>query len=130
MILNYMASRDATFRTDLSGNPILASNLDYYLGIVNILFNMIPGTDPYNPEMGLDIAKYRYKAGIEGERDTEYESKINEQFSKYTDLQISTPIMQFTNKSWKVTFQIITATAAYSTFVGYHENTLKVLIDG
>lgn len=124
-----MATRDITFRTDTSGNPTISSNLDYYLGIVNMLFNMIPGYDPYNPEMGLDIAKYQFKTGVRGERDTEYELKIADQFGKYTDLHISTPIVQFVDDGWKITFQILTASASYTTFVGYKENELITLID-
>lgn len=124
-----MATRDITFRTNTSGNPTISSNLDYYLGIVNMLFNMIPGYDPYNPEMGLDIAKYQFKTGVRGERDTEYELKIADQFGKYTDLHISTPIVQFVDDGWKITFQILTASASYTTFVGYKENELITLID-
>ena len=124
-----MATRDITFRTDTSGNPTISSNLDYYLGIVNMLFNMIPGYDPYNPEMGLDIAKYQFKTGVRGERDTEYELKIADQFGKYTDLHISTPIVQFVDDGWKITFQILTASASYTTFVGYKENELITIID-
>jgi len=124
-----LATRDITFRTDTSGNPTISSNLDYYLGIVNMLFNMIPGYDPYNPEMGLDIAKYQFKTGVRGERDTEYELKIADQFGKYTDLHISTPIVQFVDDGWKITFQILTASASYTTFVGYKENELITLID-
>nr|DAS76595.1 MAG TPA: hypothetical protein [Caudoviricetes sp.] len=94
-----------------------------------MLFNMIPGYDPYNPEMGLDIAKYQFKTGVRGERDTEYELKIADQFGKYTDLHISTPIVQFVDDGWKITFQILTASASYTTFVGYKENELITLID-
>lgn len=123
-----MASKDATFRTDRAGNAILATKLEYYLGIVNMLFNMVPGTDPYNPDMGLNLAQYQFQAGIEGDRDSDYEVKITEQFSKYTDIRISNPIMQFASGGWKVAFQILVDGVAYTALVGYTENTLSVLI--
>lgn len=127
-----MAKKDATFRTDISGNPVISSNKEYYLNIATMLFNMIPGTDPYNPEMGLNISQLQFKPGTPGERDTAYENEIATQFGKYTDMLISTPIVQYVkaDNAWKVTFQIVTNDATYNVLAGYEENTLSILIDG
>ena len=123
-----MANKDITFRSDFSGNATLATGLHYYLGIINMLFNMVPGTDPYNPEMGLDVAKLRFTTGVQNQRNTEYESKIANQFNKYTDLNISSVIVQFIDDQWKITFTVTTNSATYNAFVGYRNDTLDVLL--
>ena len=123
-----MATKDITFRSDFSGNATLATGLHYYLGIINMLFNMVPGTDPYNPEMGLDVAKLRFTAGVQNHRNTEYESNIANQFNKYTDLNISSVIVQFIDDQWKITFTVTTNSATYNAFVGYRDDTLDVLL--
>lgn len=41
---------DLTFRTDSAGNMVKGRRGEYVCNIVQMLFAMIPGSDPYEPE--------------------------------------------------------------------------------
>ena len=124
----FIAAKDVTFRTDRAGNPVLATNIDYYLGVINQLFNMVPGFDPYNPDMGIDLESYRFKSGVHGERDGALEQRVSDQFRTYTDLNVSNVIAIFMDDGWKITFTLTTASTQFVALVGYKENSLSSVL--
>lgn len=78
--------KDLSFRTDHNNNMIVARKGEYVCNIVKMLFNMIPGSDEYNPDRGLNIRSQASKPNESGYRDSSYESEIVRQFNAYTDL--------------------------------------------
>ena len=46
---------DLTFRTDSAGNMVKGRRGEYVCNIVQMLFAMIPGSDPYEPEKGASV---------------------------------------------------------------------------
>ena len=80
---------DITFRQSRNHNNPTSTVGEYIANITQRLFNMVPGDDEYNLDMGLDIFGHVNRAFENGQRDTVYESKITEQFATYTDLNVS-----------------------------------------
>lgn len=89
---------DLTFRTDSNGNMIKGRRGEYVCNIVQMLFAMTPGSDPYEPDKGLAIQQHLHKAYIERTRDAAYESEIRKQFINYTDLQPTDVLALYVNK--------------------------------
>lgn len=77
---------DFSFHMDRTGKPIVTSGAEHVRAVVTRLFGMLPGTDEYNPEMGLDLIGRRTRTYVEMTRDTEYETMIKKQLTTYTDL--------------------------------------------
>ena len=89
---------DLTFRTDSAGNMVKGRRGEYVCNIVQMLFAMNPGSDPYEPEKGLAIQQHLHKSYIERTRDAGYESEIRKQFLNYTDLQPTDILALYVNK--------------------------------
>ena len=89
---------DLTFRTDSAGNMVKGRRGEYVCNIVQMLFAMILGSDPYEPEKGLAIQQHLHKSYIERTRDAGYESEIRKQFLNYTDLQPTDILALYVNK--------------------------------
>ena len=79
-------ARDLTYRMESSGAPALTSPAEYIMNVAQRLFNMIPGTDDFNKDMGLNISSRMRMAMENGETDPDFESRIMKQFSTYTDI--------------------------------------------
>lgn len=79
-------STDFTFRTEQSGKMALSGDKEHIVNVLQMLFHLVPGTDDYLPDLGLDIRSKAFQPHVEGHRDNSYESKISEQLSAYTDL--------------------------------------------
>lgn len=127
-----MATRkmeDFSYRLDHSENMVVNTGYDYIKGIVAMLFGMRPGTDEYNPEMGLDLPGQRFTTGKNGTRDSAYESNIERQFSKYTDLVVLNPVAYRKDGQYLVSFTVQYQDKFYETAVGVDKNTLNVVID-
>lgn len=77
---------DFSFKMDRNGKSVLTSGGEHVRGVATMLFAMVPGTDEYNPEMGLDLNGRKFKMYEEFTRDIEYENEIRSQFTTYTDL--------------------------------------------
>lgn len=89
---------DITMRTSQSGEGIIATRSEYICNVVNMLFNLVPGTDDYNSDMGLNIGAKKFQQYTEGMRDTGYESEIVKQLNTYTDIIPTSVIATYTNK--------------------------------
>ena len=90
---------DITFRTDRSGNMVKGTRGEYVCNTTQMLFAMIPGSDPYEPERGLAIQQHLNQAYVDGTRDANYESEIRKQFINYTDLSPTEVLAFYTNKT-------------------------------
>lgn len=78
---------DITFRMSTrTGEAIVSSNGESVCNMFQRLLYMVPGTDDYNKNMGLDITTRAKKPHINGTRDTEYEALVAEQLFAYTDI--------------------------------------------
>lgn len=75
-----------SFRHDKSGNGIKARRGEEVCDIIQLLFNMVPGADPYEPKRGLGVSRRMQSSYIEKQRDTEYEGMIREQLTTYTEI--------------------------------------------
>lgn len=90
---------DLTFRPDRTGNMIKGRRGEYVVNICQMLFNLVPGTDEYEPERGLAIRRKLQQTYVEKTRDTTYESEITQQFNQYTDLRPMQVLAVYMNKS-------------------------------
>lgn len=90
---------DLTFRPDRTGNMIKGRRGEYVVNICQMLFNLVPGTDEYEPERGLAIRRKLQQTYVEKTRDTTYESEITRQFNQYTDLRPIQVLAVYMNKS-------------------------------
>lgn len=90
---------DITFRMSRLGDPVASNSGEAVCNKFQRLLYMIPGTDDYNPNMGLDITTRAKRPYAEGARDTEYETQITEQLYTYTDIVPLSVIAIFSNKS-------------------------------
>lgn len=119
---------DLTFRTDYTGNMVTAKNGEYIIQIVHMLFNMAPGMDEYNLNMGLNIEEKRIQSTVAGTRDTAYETEIGDQFVKYTDLIPINVTAMYTGDTFIVHMSIKYNDDIYNIDVTSDKETLSVLI--
>lgn len=92
-------STDITFRANEGDRTwAYASDTEHVLSTIQRLLYMTPGTDIYQPDMGLDLVGRSRRAYREGDRDTEYESKVVEQLNKYTDIVVTSIACVFQNE--------------------------------
>ena len=92
-----------TFRTESSGNMAVATPLENIANTVQRLFHIIPGSDDYDPEMGLDIVgRSRTSSENDGSRDTDYEITIMKQLQTYTNIRPLSVIATYENNTLKV----------------------------
>ncbi|WP_300943966.1 hypothetical protein [uncultured Duncaniella sp.] len=97
---------DLTFRTDRNNNMVIGKRGEYVCNVVNMLFNMVPGTDEYNPKRGLDIRRKARQPNESGSRDTSYESEIISQFTTYTDLIPMNVVVRYKNHKMYIYMQV------------------------
>lgn len=97
---------DLTYRTDRTGNMVKGKRGEYVCNLAQLLFNMVPGTDEYEPDKGLDIARKRNRTYTKETRDTDYENQIVTQFTKYTDLIPVNVIAMYMNNSLHIYMSI------------------------
>lgn len=97
---------DFSFKMDRTGKSILLKNGEHVRSISTMLFAMRPGMDEYESELGLDLVGRRFQMYAEKTRDTEYESTIVKQFTKYTDLVPLNVIAIYLNESLYVNMQL------------------------
>lgn len=97
---------DLTYRTDRTGNMVKGKRGEYVCNLAQLLFNMVPGTDEYEPDKGLDIARKRNRTYTKETRDTDYENQIVAQFTKYTDLIPVNVIAMYMNNSLHIYMSI------------------------
>lgn len=81
-----LTKSNITFRMSRMGDPIVSNNGENICNIFQRILYMVPGTDDYNPDMGLDIVSRSKLQYTEGTRDTDYETRIVDQLFKYTDI--------------------------------------------
>lgn len=99
-------TKDITFRPDRNNNMVVASRGEYICNIAKMLFNMIPGTDEYNPDRGLNIRSKASQPNESGSRDSSYEQEIVKQFTTYTDLIPMNVVVQYKNHKMYIYMQI------------------------
>ena len=90
---------DLTLRTDRVGNMITGKRGEYVCNVAQMLFNMVPGTDEYEPKRGLNVKGKLQQTYMENSRDSAYESEIMQQFTQYTDLIPVNVVVLFKDKS-------------------------------
>ena len=90
---------DMTFRTDRGGSMIKGKHGEYVVNICQMMFNLVPGSDVYEPERGLAIRQKLNQCYVEKTRDSAYESEIIKQFSEYTKLRPTQVLAIYMNKS-------------------------------
>ena len=103
---NNMSTIDFSFKMDRTGKPVTTKGAQHIRTVVMMLFAMEPGTDEYEPERGLDLLGRKQRTYIEMTRDTEYESMIHEQFTKYTDLTPLNVLAVYLNNSLFVSLTV------------------------
>lgn len=121
-------TQDFTYRMDRSENMVMASGAAYVKGITAMLFGLQPGSDPYNPEMGLFLPGKRFRAGSNGVRDYEYENQIAYQFSRYTKIQATSIIAFQKDGRYIVSFSAVFDDSIYDMRITSEPNSLNVLI--
>ena len=90
---------DLTFRVDKGGASIRSIRGEYVVNICQLLFNLVPGTDAYEPERGLAIRHKVHQPYTDKTRDTEYENEIIKQFTTYTTLIPTQVLAVYMNNS-------------------------------
>lgn len=88
---------------------VVANGMEYICNVAQRLFYMIPGTDDYNKNMGLDITTRAHRPYDSDMRDVEYEQMVMEQFLTYTDI-----IPAIVNAVYKDNVLTVTMTASYN----------------
>lgn len=111
---------DFSCRIGRTGSMILTNGPEYICNIAQRMFYMVPGTDKWNKNMGLDITTRAKRPYQNGERDSDYEQEILKQFIEYTDIIPSAVVAMYQDK-----LLIITMLAKYNG----EEFTLRVSSD-
>ena len=116
---------DVTFRTNDSGNWVMASTSEHILNTVQRLLYTHPGTDVYNPDMGLDIMGRCQKAYQDNSRDTEFENRMIDQLNKYTDIIPIAVVAQYRNKLMIIDMSITYESVQYRLQMSSDPSTLE-----
>lgn len=126
-----MPSADFTFRTEQSGKMALSGDKEHIVNVLQMLFHMVPGTDDYSPDLGLDIRSKAFQPHVEGYRDSAYESRISEQLSAYTDLTPHEVITTYTNGRLSIYLLVSYNNSDYTVGIGRGSggNTVDTIIN-
>ena len=82
-----LKTKDITFRlSESTGQPAIATDTEHVIGVIKRLLEMKPGSDIYNPGMGIDIRSYNLMAARNGSRLPALETDITNQLIQYTDV--------------------------------------------
>ncbi|MCM1295172.1 MAG: hypothetical protein NC311_06495 [Muribaculaceae bacterium] len=81
----------------------LSSGAEFICNVAQRLFYMVPGTDSYNRDMGLDITTRAKRPYQDGFRDSDYEQDVLKQFLAYTDIIPSAVVAIYQDKLLIVT---------------------------
>lgn len=119
---------DLTLRHDRGGSLILGKRAEYVVNITTMLFNTKPGTDEYDSEKGLYIDAKRYQTYTQNTRDSQYESKIVDQFTKYTDLIPISVVATYVNKSLYVNMSVKYQGEIYNMDITADNDTLTAVL--
>lgn len=121
-------STDLTWRHDRSGNMVVGKRAEYVVNTVEMLFNMYPGTDEYEPERGLAIGKKKFQPHLDKTRDTQYENDIVKQFTTYTDLVPSNVLAMYVNEGLRMYMQVRFQGNVYEIDLEYKNDTLSAVL--
>lgn len=119
---------DLTFRTDRAGNMIRGRRGEYVVNVCQMLFNMVPGTDEYEPERGLAIRRKLQQTYEEKTRDTTYESEISRQLTTYTSLVPIQVLAVYMNKSLFIYMSIRFESQLYELDMVADQSTLTAML--
>ncbi len=97
---------DFSFNYDSSGNMKISQGANYIKGVMQMLFNMVPGDDPADVNRGLRLRSESFNSYIEGGRNNDYEADINAQINKYTPFIPSNITATYTNNTLLVNVDI------------------------
>lgn len=111
---NLRKKEDLTFRMGRTGSMVVGKRGEYVCNIVQMLFSMVPGTDEFDINRGLDIRSRNHKPYTEGTRDTEYENEILQQFTTYTDLMPLNIVAMYLRGTFLVYMEISYENQVYS----------------
>ena len=125
-----MNPTDITFRPEKTGKQALSVKLEYVTNTAQRLFHMIPGTDIYDNEMGLDIIKESKRPANNGTRNTEYESRIIDQFNAYTDLSVRSVMALYEDNTLKVYMSVTYQDQTYKMVADSQSDELNILSTG
>lgn len=123
-----LQNQDVTFRKSRTGAPITAKNGEYVCNIAKMLFAMKPGYDDYDPDRGLDIQSKLFQTYVDEQRDSDYETKITEQFTKYTDLIPNQVTAVYKNKALVIFMTVTYHQDIYLLDIVGDKNGLQVIL--
>ena len=123
-----MNTTDISYRMDRIGNMIEPKRGEYVCNIAQMLFNLVPGTDEYDINRGLNIRGKLYQPMVEGTRDASYENEIIQQFTRYTDLIPSNVIAVYLNKQYHVYMDVTYRNQVYMMDITADPDTLTVML--
>lgn len=119
---------DLTFRPDRAGNMIKGRRGEYVVNICQMLFNLVPGTDEYEPERGLAIRRKLQQTYEEKTRDTTYEAEISRQLTTYTNLVPLQVLAVYMNKSLFIYMSIQFENQIYELDMVADQSTLTAML--
>lgn len=119
---------DLTFRHDRTGNMVIGKRGEYVVNIVQMLFNMKPGTDEFDSDKGLYISSKYFTHYTNNTRDSEYESKIVQQFTTYTDLIPSNVIAMYIDNTLRIYMMIRYEGNIYEMDMVFKNDTLTAML--
>ena len=119
---------DISYRMDRIGNMIEPKRGEYVCNIAQMLFNLVPGQDEYDPERGLNIRGKLYQPFSNGARDPSYESEIMKQFNKYTDLIPANVIAIYLNGQYHVYMDVTYRNQVYMMDIAADADTLTAVL--
>lgn len=119
---------DLTLRHDRTGNMVVGKRGEYVMNVVQMLFNLRPGSDEFDKEKGLYVSSKYFKQYTDNTRDSEYESKIVKQFTTYTDLIPANVVAMYINQSLHIYMMIQYQGNIYEMDMVYDNDTLTAMM--
>ena len=120
--------QDFTNRVESSGKVALSSNAEHIVNVIQRLLHISPGTDIYNPDMGLDVIARSRRPYTDGYRDTTYETLIGRQILEYTDIVPVNIVAVYKNQSLVLYMDVRYSDQLYRLQIGTDESDVRTMI--
>ena len=112
----------------MDGSWAMASDTEHVLQTVQRLLYTRPGSDIYNPELGLDALGRRQAKYKEGDRDLEFENAISTQCSLYTDIVPIAVVCVYKDNALTLAMTVSYSSAEFRLQLSIDPNQLSSLI--
>ena len=106
----------------------MASDAEHVLDTINRLFHMVPGTDEYDPNWGLNIAAQKFIPHDKNGRNSQYENDILTQLGKYTDLTAKTVTARYYKDNLVVLMDIMYKNKTYMVSISSEPDSLATIV--